>query len=361
MNKNLHLRLLICAISLSSAPLLATEWNAVVSVTPEAGQFSSVKQALDAAPAEGTPWRILVTNGIWQERLVIDKPVTLVGQSEEKTIIEASTPAGQLDSAGKKLGTSRTSTVEINASGVTLENITLRNSFDFPANQALADGDPMKLKDTQAVALMISENVDQARFRHLRLEGYQDTFYSKSGSRSYFTDCTISGHVDFIFGSGTAVFERCNIIARARTDTAPPFGYITAPSTDKSAPYGLIFIDSKLTKEPGVPARSFALGRPWHPTTTFADGRYADPQAIGLSAFINSEIDDHIYGWDRMSGKDKTGETIWFYPEDSRFYEYGSTGPGANRGGPGYAISAAQAEKYSVNNLFSDWPLARLQ
>lgn len=355
MNNKILASVLLCGMLLSAAPSHAAEWDAVVSLAPDVGGYSTIKQALDAAPAAGEPWRILVTDGRWQERLVIDKPVTLVGESQDKTIIEADTPAGQLDNEGKKLGTSRTSTVDIKADGVTLENMTIRNSFDFPANRALPDGDPRKLKDTQAVALMVSEGADKARFRHLTLEGYQDTFYSKTGSRSYFTDCTISGHVDFIFGSGVAVFDRCNIIARGRADIAPPLGYISAPSTASSAPYGLIFIDSKLSKEPGVPAKSFALGRPWHPTTQFADGRYADPQAIGLAAFINCEIDDHIYGWDRMSGKDKAGETIWFYPEDSRFYEYGSRGPGAHQGGDHYKLTAEKAAAYNAKHVFSDW------
>lgn len=54
--------------------------------------------------------------------------------------------------------------------------------------------------------------------------------------------------------------------------------------------------------------QSYGLGRPWHPTTTFEDGRYADPNAIGQTVFLNTSMDDHIYGWDKMSGKDKQGE-----------------------------------------------------
>lgn len=91
MNKNLVITLLLGGAALCSTQALASQWDAVVSVSPEVGQFSSVKQALDAAPNEGKPWRILVTDGSWQERLVIDKPVTLVGESEDKTIIEANT------------------------------------------------------------------------------------------------------------------------------------------------------------------------------------------------------------------------------------------------------------------------------
>ncbi|MGP3592737.1 pectinesterase family protein [Vagococcus sp. WN89Y] len=354
--KPLHYSVLLLAC-IGSQPFSAQAetWNATVSSAPQAGEYATIRQALDAAPASGVPWRILIKEGRWNERLVIEKPVTIIGASQEKTHIEANTPAGALDESGKKLGTGRTSTVEIRASGVTLENLTIRNSFDFPANAALSDSDPQKLKDTQAVALMVAENVDKARFRHVRLEGYQDTFYSKSGSRSYFTDCTVSGHVDFIFGPGIAVFDRCEIIARNRSDIAPPYGYITAPATPASEKFGLFIINSRLSKEPGVPAKSFALGRPWHPTTQFSDGRYADPNAIGLAAFINCEIDDHIYGWDKMSGKDKAGEKIWFYPEDSRFYEFGNRGKGADQGGKQYQLIAAQAEQYKPATILAGW------
>lgn len=350
--------LLLACISVS---VQAAEWNAVVSVSPKAGEFATIRQALAAAPDSGTPWRILIKEGRWNERLVIEKPVTLVGESKTLTQIEANTPAGALDDSGQKLGTGRTSTVEIRANNVTIENLTIRNSFDFPANAALPDGDAKKLKDTQAVALMVSENVDKARFRHVRLEGYQDTFYSKSGSRSYFTDCEVSGHVDFIFGPGIAVFDRCEIIARNRNDTAPPYGYIMAPATQADEKFGLFIINSKLSKEAGVPAKSFALGRPWHPTTQFSDGRYADPNAIGLAAFINCNIDDHIYGWDKMSGKDNAGEKIWFYPEDSRFYESANRGPGAGQGGERYQLSAADAAQYSLAAIFADWDKGLLE
>ncbi|WP_018917874.1 pectinesterase family protein [Vreelandella zhanjiangensis] len=355
---------------LFSYPLLATlitstlsgavyangdEWNAIVSLTPQPGQYATITEALAAAPESNNAWRIFIEDGRWNERLIISKPVTLIGESREDTIIEADTPAGALDANGAKLGTSRTSTVDVKATGVTMENLTIRNSFDYPANKALPEGDPNKLRDTQAVALMLSNDADQARFRNVRLEGYQDTFYSKTGSRSYFTDCEISGHVDFIFGSGVAVFDNCDIIARNRDDIAPPLGYITAPSTNSAQEFGLIFLNSRIIKEEGVPAGSFALGRPWHPTTQFEDGRYADPEAIGLAAFINSEIDDHIYGWDRMSGTARSGDKVWFYPEDSRFYEFGNRGPGAGQGGEHYQLSASDAERYTLDAFFAGW------
>lgn len=120
--------------------------------------------------------------------------------------------------------------LRVAASGVTLENLTVRNSFDFPANSALPADDPNKLKDTQAVALMVGENIDNGAVSQSAPGRLPDTFYSKNGSRSYFTDCEISGHVDFIFGGGIAVFDRCTIIARNRSDIAPPLGISRHPA-----------------------------------------------------------------------------------------------------------------------------------
>lgn len=336
-------------------------WNAVVSGHSRPGEYPTIAAAIDAAPEQGEPWRILVKNGLWQERLVINKPLLLAGESRAGTIIAASTPAGAMDSSGARtLGTGRTSTVEVRAFGVTLERLTIRNTFDYPANQALPEGDPRKLADTQAVALMVAEQADRARFRQVDLESYQDTFYSKAGSRSYFTDCRISGHIDFIFGSGVAVFEHCEIVSRAN-GYHHPAGYIAAPSTDVNSPYGLIFIHSRLSHEPGVMPGSVALGRPWHPTTRFADGRYADPDAIGMAAYLECEMGEHIFGWDKMSGKDKQGHRRWFYPQESRFYTFNNRGSGASAGEAGYQINARTAARFWPENVLADWPPALRQ
>ncbi|MGL9735795.1 MAG: hypothetical protein ACR5LF_09680 [Symbiopectobacterium sp.] len=71
--------------------------------------------------------------------------------------------------------------------------------------------------------------------------------------------------------------------------------------------------NSRVFKEgSNVPAKSYALGRPWHPKNTSPDSHYADPNAIGQTVFINTMMDDVIYDWDKMSGKDIKGEKIWF-------------------------------------------------
>ena len=66
------------------------------------------------------------------------------------------------------------------------------------------------------------------------ITGYQDTLFPNAG-RHYFHGCTISGHVDFIFGAGQAVFDDCDIVSRDRRD-ASNNGYIAAPSTAMRRP-----------------------------------------------------------------------------------------------------------------------------
>ena len=346
-----------------SQTALAVQYQAVVSPTAQPNTFTSINAAIKAAPSDQSPYVIFLKKGAYEERLSITRPnITLIGEQRDKTIISAGVYAGMLDEKGQKYGTSSSSTVSVNAPDFTARNLTIRNSFDFPANAAKLATDPTKIKDTQAVALLLDSNSDRARFHNVRLEGYQDTFYSKTGSRSYFTQSKITGHVDFIFGSGISVFDHCDIVARRRTDIAPPYGYLTAPSTDIKSPYGLIFLQSRIVKEMGVPARSFALGRPWHPTTTFEDGRYADPNAIGQSVFIKSYMDDHIYGWDKMSGKDKDGNTIWFYPQDSRFFEGRNYGPGAALWDlQRRQLTTEQLRTFTLDLIFPDWKPERFK
>ena len=77
---------------------------------------------------------------------------------------------------------------------------------------------------------------------------------------------------------------------------------------------------------------SVALARPWHPTTNFPDGRYADPNAVGMAVFFDCFMDAHIHPdhWATMAGTARDGtKTLIFRPQDSRFYAAGSTGPGA--------------------------------
>jgi len=238
--------------------------------------------------------------------------------------------------------------LSINAENVRVENLTIENTFDFLKNDEKEKKDPSKIRNSQAVAVFLDTSSDKVSFDGVRLFAYQDTLFV-NGRRMYFSGGSISGNIDFIFGRGQALFENTKIISRPRA--APmqsdlPNAYITAPSTSIDSPYGLVFIRCELIAETGVEDGSVALGRPWHPTTQFSDGRYADPNAIGYAVFLNTYMGKHIaeQGWTSMHGTSIDGsKTARFYPKDSRFFERGTRGPGAS----GFA-EYAERRKFSV-------------
>jgi pectinesterase len=158
---------------------------------------------------------------------------------------------------------------------------------------------------------------DRVVFRHCRFLGWQDTILTTRG-RQYFADCYVEGSVDFIFGGGTAYFDRCHIHCVGD-------GYITAASTPDGEAHGFVFADGSITGAEGVKTW---LGRPWR---NFA-------QTIFLRTAMSAVVQPA--GWNN-----------WNKPEAERtsFYaEFGSTGPGANdaaRAGWAKPLTAEQAAK----------------
>jgi len=196
--------------------------------------------------------------------------------------------------------------------------------------------------------VMTDSASDRASFVDVRITGHQDTLFPNAG-RSYFYRCEVTGSVDFIFGAGQVVFDDCDIVSRDRGSRTNN-GYITAPSTPLSQPFGFVFVRSRLKKErPEMAPASVALGRPWHP--------FGDPNAIGSAVFIDTWMDDHIgeKGWDRMSSTDSSGTRVWYEPESARFFEHGSTGPGAVASPRRRALTAEEARRYTPANVLDGW------
>lgn len=276
--------------------------------------FRSVGAALAAAPPHAAEsYRVRVRAGRYPERVSIERPdVHLLGDGAGRTVLTHSLASGHVRPDGAPYGTRGSYTLRVAAPGFRLEGMRVENAFDYPANAALPEGDPGKVTAAQAVAVLLDRGSDRAAFRDCAISGYQDTLFADAG-RAHFLRCTILGHVDFVFGAGQAVFEESDIVSRDRGSRTN--GYIAAPSTLLSSPHGFLFLRSRLRKEhPGMAAGSVALGRPWHPG--------GDPQAVGSTVFIDCHMDDHISaaGWAPMSG---------FPAEEARFFEHGSSGPGA--------------------------------
>ncbi len=274
----------------------------VVVASDGSGDFKTIQMAIDHAPfvPDGQRLNIEIRPGTYKERLVVpqDRPrTTFLGEDAATTIITAAMSAKE---AG---GTFLSSTVDVQGAEFHAENVTFENTFGV---------------GSQAVALMIHS--DRAEFRHCRFLGWQDTLYAATG-RQYYKDCYIEGHVDFIFGNATAVFDNCEIHSRGD-------GYLTAQSrTSPDLPTGYVFYHSRLTAENQT--KGSYLGRPWRPYSRVV---YID---CAMDAFIRPE------GWNNWNDA-KNEATAWYG-------EYGSTGPGAktaDRVGWSHQLTAQQAAAF---------------
>jgi pectinesterase len=279
----------------------------VVVAADGSGQFRTVQQAVDAAPAHSrTRFVIHIKPGSYQERVTVPPEktfLTLEGEDPRTTVITAGVHAGMPGPNGRPLITFGTPTVFIQANDFTAENLTFENS-------AGAQG--------QALALTIMS--DRGVFRNCRFLGYQDTLLAQAG-RQYFDRCYIEGAVDFIFGGSAAWFEGCEIHIKAT-------GYITAPNTPKDQRYGYVFSHSKITSEPNVQTY---LSRPWRP--------------YGYTVFLGTEMSEAVrpVGWNNWNDPNRE--------KTARYGEYQSSGPGGEitaRGHWAHLLTDAEARELSV-------------
>jgi polygalacturonase len=267
------------------------------------GDFYSIQRAIDAAPKDGA--LVLVAPGVYREVLTIDKPSIQLRSANPDA---SKTRVVNDRSAGQNGGTLHSATVNVTGDNFFAENITIENDYNTTHPQLWAG--------SQALALLVKG--DRAVFHNVRLLGNQDTVYAGSRNcapdgqncipaRQYFSDCYIAGNVDFLFGDGKAVFDRCEIHS-----TAHAGGYLTAqgkhyPEEDS----GFVINRCKLFADPGLIGKVY-LGRPWRPFATVV--------------YLNTEMGEHIdpAGWREWHpGETHSIETVFYA-------EYNSTGPGAH-------------------------------
>ncbi len=287
------------------APVLLAEprnanpfyYNAVL-YEDGSGTQTNLQAAINAAPDNGTnTYSILIAPGTYQGQFIVPKSkrrLRLVGEDADTTILTypfnvREPPAGETVPFNPG--------VAVAGDDFSAENLTFQNT----------SGD-----HGQALALRVDG--DRETFNHCRILGWQDTLMLNNG-RDYFTNCYIEGRVDFIYGSATAFFDRCEI--RSKNG-----GHVTAASTPKDHPFGFVFMNCRLTGDPrpwvgpeGIPANTNQppmadLGRPWRPYASVT--------------YLNCELGGHIKpeGWNNW--RNPTNELT------ARYAEYHSTGPGAN-------------------------------
>ncbi len=279
--------------------------------------FTTVQAAINSVTQSNTtPTIIRIAPGTYVEKLVVNRPhITLCGEqgAEATTILTFGDGADTSNGSGGTLGTSGSASVNLSASDVSVENLTMRNTRGV---------------GSQAVALRVSGQ--RVQFRKVRFIGNQDTLYVHSGSQ-YFKDCYVEGTVDYVFGGATAVLEDCTV------HTVGGGTAVTAPSTAQEIPFGIVFLGGQLTAAGSVSGNSQNLGRNWG--------------AYGMTVFIQTALGAHITGagWGPMGSN-----TL----DTARFAEFQTTGAGAKvaqRVAQSNQLTSQEAAAYTVDNIFGSW------
>ncbi|GGI79080.1 pectinesterase family protein [Pseudarthrobacter scleromae] len=299
------------------------------------GDFGSLQAAIGSIPSGSTmPRTITVKPGTYRESVNVwaDRTnLTIQGATANPAdvVLSYDLPANGVKFYGGTWGAGGSATLNVLAEGTTVRNLTVENAYDEAANGG-------------SQALAVRSVGDKVTFDGTRFLGNQDTYLADTTgrdatARTYLKNCYIEGDVDFIYGRGTAVLDGCTIHSLDR-GSATNNGYVVAPSTKNSNPYGILIVDSKLTSDaaPGT----VSLGRPW-----FAS---SDPDAHPMAVIRDSVLGSHIAvrGWADMSGHS------W---AEGRFAEYNNSGPGAHINEFHPQLTPDEAAKFTGETFLGDW------
>ena len=295
------------------------------------GDFTSVQAAIDSVPVNNAAnTTILIKPGVYREVVNVpaNKPfITLQGGTPraEDTVIVFNNWSGSPAPGGGTLGTSGSATVTLNANDFTARFITFANDFD-PNSQP---------QTNQHQAVAVKTTGDRMVFENDRFLGNQDTLYVNSPSttsvaRQLYRDCYIEGNIDFIFGRGTAVFDRDTIFIKSTTNTGPK---MTAAATPAAQQYGFLFINSRIDSD--SPAGSAFLGRPWPAT----------PDALAQVTVRDSWLSAAI---SQAPWQDWTSPPVAW--QSVRYAEYNNRGPGAGVNPNRPQLTPAQAAQQTPFN-----------
>ena len=289
------------------------------------GDYGSFMAALGATRDARGPVTIVVKPGIYREvvRVWDDQAgVTIRGTTRDPrdVVLTYDLPAGGEKFYGGTYGSYGSPTFTVLGADTTVRDLSVENAYDESV--------------TPSQALAVRTAGDRALFDHTRFLGDQDTYKADSPnrdlvSRTYLHDCYIEGDVDFIYGRGTAVFDRCEIFSSDR-GTPENNGYVTAASTSDDNPHGFLFVHSRFTSD--AAEKSVYLGRPWHPG--------GDVRALAQVLIRDSWLGAHIKDapWTDMSG---------FSWREARFAEFRNRGPGAGVNPDRAQLSATEAADYT--------------
>lgn len=231
------------------------------------------------------PIKIYLAKGTYELKLRISRNnLHFIGYSNE-TVIKNSDYAFKMHQDGLLYNTFRSQTVLITSSNITFENIIIINNA--------GRGDLIG----QSIALSVYGTHN--RFKNCQFISHQDTLFigplpielttrydhilsieeqTQQVGTHVFENCVIKGDVDYVFGSGTAIFKHCRFVSTND-------GFVFAPSTYESTKYGFIVYQSVFYSTSNQ--YKVIIARPWrdHGKVYLIDNQFISP-------IVTSRFDD---------------------------------------------------------------------
>ncbi len=315
-----------------------------VGVEGKTNNYATMKEAVAAAKiidpkSEADRVTIHIAPGTYREQLIIDTPyITLKpeGKGEVKLTwyygigykyysvgadgyYNAEYAADKFSRDLEPAKWAVSTYVKNTAVGFKAENITFEASFNkYITDEEIADGvipssslpqrtyatDAQSKAATERATALVIEG-DKAELKDCTFLGSQDTLYMGDDTHTYYKNCVIEGNTDYIFGSGNAVFDGCELRFCGYSETAMG-GYITAGRSNNKAGYmGYLFRACTVTNKEGMQHAAGFFGRPWDAGSdiTFFNTTLENADAITAD------------GWTEMSG---------VKPTAAKFKEYGT-------------------------------------
>ncbi|WCJ22251.1 Plant invertase/pectin methylesterase inhibitor superfamily [Euphorbia peplus] len=312
---------------LLQAPVNVTRKFDLIVAKDGTGNFTTIAQAVDAAPNSSTTrFVIYIKAGAYFENVEVAKKKTklmFLGDGIGKTVVKSNR------SVVGGWTTFRSATVAVVGNEFIAKGITFENSAGPSMHQAVA----------------LRSGSDLSAFYQCSFVGYQDTLYVHS-LRQFYRDCDIYGTVDFIFGNAAVVFQNCNLYARKPNPNQKNI-FTAQGREDPNQNTGISILNSKVTAGSDlIPVKSSFktyLGRPW--------------KEYSRTVFIGSFIDDLVEpaGWLEWDGE--------FALSTLYYGEYKNRGPGSNTSARvkwgGYRVinSSAEAAQFTVGPFLqgSEW------
>lgn len=295
-------------------------------IVPDKGNFRQAINAANTRADKSKRFRIFIRSSNY--RLLGEENIITTLTAPNTSIIGEQAQNTQVESCPRDEGIDKTSTLFLNGADSTyMQDLELwcnyRNDAKAYANQAVT------LNEKHCKGNIL---------KNMSLLGTQSTYYTNDGGTTYVEDCKIAGTVDFICGGGTVYFNHCDLKFVARGDSTK-HNVICAPATEKGSAYGYIFSDCYIDGPKHQDGRYY-LGRAWKNA----------PCAAFLNCCMN--IEPAAEGWVSTSGN-IPARFSEFECTNGIFELLNTTGRRSTLSSP--VLSADEAEKYTINNVFPNW------